>query len=276
MPTASAGRRPAQPYLVQVKRISDLSPHLRCITFHSEALRDYPADRYGAHIKLFIPQAGQQTPALPTLSERGPIWPEGETRPIVRTYSLRDTRPTAAELDIAFALHDHASPAVSFARQAKPGDYVGVSRPGGPYPMLPPADTYYLAGDPSSLPAIAALLENLPDYAQGHAVIRVDSGADILDLAKPSQINLHWIVGDTAMTEELIDRFRALPHERTAGQAFYWLAGEDRIVVQLRRYARRECGCERNRLYAVPYWREGLNEEDYHDKRHDIMDHPDD
>lgn len=61
-----------------------------------------------------------------------------------------------------------------------------------------------------------------------------------------------------------------------ASSAFFWLAGEDRIVVQLRRYVRRELKVERNQLYAMPYWCEGLNEEDYHQKRHDVMDNPDD
>ncbi|WP_233973194.1 siderophore-interacting protein [Pectobacterium versatile] len=263
---------PRQPVLVQVKHIHDISPHLRCITFHHDALRDYPTERYGAHIKLFLPQAGQQKPALPAIGERGPIWPEGEARPIVRTYSVRAVRPEEAELDMVFALHEHAGPAVTFARQAKPGDWVGISQPGGPLPMLPPAAAYYLAADPSSFPALMALLENLPDDATGHAVIRVDSEADKLDIAKPSQFHLHWIVGGTDATDALLQHFQALP---TVEDAFYWLAGEDRIVVQLRRHVRRERGCERNQMYAVPYWREGLNEEDYHHKRHDIMDNPD-
>ncbi|NLS43437.1 hypothetical protein EXD76_03785 [BEV proteobacterium] len=57
---------------------------------------------------------------------------------------------------------------------------------------------------------------------------------------------------------------------------FFWLAGEDRVVVQLRRYVRRELKVERNQLDPVPYWREGLNEEDYHQKRDNVMDNPDD
>ncbi|MFP9228311.1 siderophore-interacting protein [Pectobacterium cacticida] len=263
---------PRQPVLVQVKQIHDISPHLRCITFHHDAVRHFPAERYGAHIKLFLPQAGQQKPVLPAIGERGPLWPEGAARPIVRTYSIRALRPEEGELDIVFALHNHAGPAVTFARHACPGDWVGISQPGGPNPMLPPAAAYYLAADPSSLPALMALLENLPDDAQGHAVIRVDDEADKLDIDRPSGLQLHWIVGGTDATDKLLHFFQALPSLK---QAFYWLAGEDRIVVQLRRHVRRERNIERNQMYAVPYWREGLNEEDYHHKRHDIMDNPD-
>lgn len=88
------GFRPAQPRLIQVTRITDLSPHLRCITFHSDTLPDYPAvGRHAAHIKLFLARPGQKAPTLPTLGERGPQWPEGEARPVVRTYTIYAFRP---------------------------------------------------------------------------------------------------------------------------------------------------------------------------------------
>lgn len=157
------GFHPAQPRLIQVKRITDLSPHLRCITFHSDTLHNYPAvGRHAAHIKLFLARPGQKEPTLPTLGERRPQWPEGEARPVVRTYTIYAFRPKLGEVDVAFALHDHGGPAVTFARNAQPGDRVGITQPGGPHPMLPASSAYYLAGDPSSLPAIAALLGALP------------------------------------------------------------------------------------------------------------------
>ncbi|KAA3665568.1 SIP domain-containing protein, partial [Pectobacterium carotovorum] len=83
------------------------------------------------------------------------------------------------------------------------------------------------------------------------------------DIANPSQLQLHWIVGVTDATDALLQHFQALP---STENAFYWLAGEDRIVVQLRRHVRRERGCARNQMYAVPYWRAGLTEEAYHHK----------
>ncbi len=131
-----------------------------------------------------MPLADQTQPDLPTLTENGPRWAADAVRPIVRTYSIRAVRPEQAEVDIEFAIHDHRGPAVDFARQAKIGDKIGISNPGGPKPMLPAADFYCLAGDPSSLPALAALLENLPQHSAGRAV-RVDSTADMIDLKNP-------------------------------------------------------------------------------------------
>lgn len=265
--------RSRAPYLIEVARLRDITPHLRRITFSAPDLRYYPAEAAAAHIKVFLPLADQTQPDLPTLTENGPVWAADAVRPLVRTYSIRAVRPQLGEIDIEFALHDHSGPAVNFARQAKPGDKIGISNPGGPKPMLPEAEFYCLAGDPSSLPAIAALLENLPAASEGHAFIRVDSPADVIDLQKPAGVELSWIIGGTEKTADLITQFCALPLPQSGTQ--FWLAGEDRLVVKLRRYLRRERQCERNQLYAVPYWREGLNEEGYHQKRHDIMDNID-
>ena len=66
--------------------------------------------------------------------------------------------------------------------------------------MLPEADFYCLAGDPSSLPALAALLEGLPARSEGHAFIRVDTAADVIDLKKPAGFELSWIIGGTEKT----------------------------------------------------------------------------
>ncbi|AJJ12435.1 siderophore-interacting FAD-binding domain protein [Yersinia rohdei] len=265
--------RPTPPRLVQVKKVVDISPHLRRITFHSPTLENYPSDCAGAHLKIFLPLAHQTQPELPVLSEKGPIWPAADLRPIVRTYSVRAIRAAQAEIDIEFALHDHHGPAVSFARNAKIGDWLGITNPGGPETMLPAATFSYLVGDPSSLPALAALLATLPADAKGRAIIRVDTSSDILDLVKPSAVELSWVIGGTEQTDEVIAQFCAL--NLPMAEATFWLAGEDRMVVALRRYLRREKGCERQQLYAVPYWREGLNEEDYHHKRHAVMDNID-
>ncbi|MFC0227295.1 siderophore-interacting protein [Serratia aquatilis] len=270
--TTKAPRNRA-PYLIEVAKLCDITPHLRRITFSAPDLHDYPSESAAAHIKVFLPREGQAQPDLPTLSENGPVWPADAVHPLIRTYSIRAVRPELGEIDIEFALHDHSGPAVDFARKAKPGDKIGISNPGGPKPMLPSADFYCLAGDPSSLPAIAALLENLPPHHKGHAFIRVDTPADVLDLQRPIGFELSWVIGSTAKTAELIAQFcsLALPENGT----YFWLAGEDRLVVELRRYLRRERQCERNQLYAVPYWREGENEEGYHNKRHEIMDNID-
>ncbi|NHB87212.1 siderophore-interacting protein [Photorhabdus tasmaniensis] len=262
--------RPAPPRLVQVKKIFDVTPNMRSITFESENLDSYPTECEGGLVKIFLPLPGQIKPILPTLSPEGPIWPTKELRPVTRAYTVRALRSEQKEIDIEFALHDHGGPAVEFAHRAKIGDWIGITNPGGPDPLLPKVSNYYMAGDPSSLPAIAALLGTIKPDAAGQVIIRIESEQDIQELKKPEGITIHWITGGVEVTDKMVSTFKSwsLPTENVT----FWLAGEDKMVKALRRYVRREKGYERHQLYAIPYWRHGFNEEGYHELRHEVMD----
>lgn len=263
--------RHAPPRLVQVKSFADVTAHLRCITFTGETLDTYPIACEGGHLSLFIAKDVSNPPTLPSLSDNAVVWPEGKERPIARAYTVRAIRPELKEIDIEFALHDDAGPAVDFAKNAKPGDYIGITNPGGPDPLLPPAKHYYMAGDLTALPAIAALLEKMPADALGNVVIRIDHAQDRQTLCKPDGITVHWIVGGTEKTDEVINLFKLWPVTDVAACTF-WIAGEYAMVKNLRRYVRRELGGEHNQMYAIPYWRFGYNEETYHPLRHEVMD----
>ena len=267
--------RPAPPQLIQVKSIRDVSPSIRCITFTGEKLSAYPTGCEGGHLKIFLAPDLKSQPALPVLTEKGRSWPENEPRPFVRTYSVRAIRPEIKEIDIEFAMHDGVTgPAYLFARDAKPGNWMGITNPGGPDPLLPIRKHYFMAGDSSSLPAIAALLEKMPKDAQGKVVLRLDSQEDIRELEKPQHVEIIWICGDITKTDALISTFKSwvIPTSDTA----FWIAGEDQIIRDLRRFIRREKGFGREDIYAIPYWRHGYDEEGYHHERHAVMDNPDD
>ncbi|APC11691.1 MULTISPECIES: siderophore-interacting protein [Providencia] len=267
--------RPAPPQLIQVKSIRDVSPSIRCITFTGEKLSAYPTGCEGGHLKIFLAPDLKSQPALPVLTEKGRSWPENEPHPFVRTYSVRAIRPEIKEIDIEFAMHDGVTgPAYLFARDAKPGNWMGITNPGGPDPLLPIRKHYFMAGDSSSLPAIAALLEKMPKDAQGKVVLRLDSQEDIRELEKPQHVEIIWICGDITKTDALISTFKSwdIPTSDTA----FWIAGEDQIIRDLRRFIRREKGFGREDIYAIPYWRHGYDEEGYHHERHAVMDNPDD
>ena len=267
--------RPAPPQLIQVKSITDISPSIRCITFTGERLANYPHNCEGGHLKIFLAPDLISKPALPVLTEKGRSWPENEPRPFVRTYSVRAIRPENNEIDIEFAMHGGANgPAYLFARDAKPGNWIGITNPGGPEPLLPIRQHYFMAGDSSSLPAIAALLEKMPTQAQGKVVLRLDNQEDIRELTKPEGIEVIWICGDISKTAELISTFKSW--KIPSSDAAFWIAGEDQIIRDLRRYIRREKEFGRDDIYAIPYWRHGYDEEGYHHQRHEVMDNPDD
>lgn len=263
-------RRPKAPNLVQITAITDITPELRRITFSSPALHDYPAQCPAAHLKIFLAHQGQDKPDLPTLTEKGPVWTEGKIKPIVRSYTARYIRPELGEIDIEFILHGDEGPASQFAQRAKIGQYIGITYPGGPC-LLSRYRHYYLVGDNTALPAIASLLETMPEQSAGHVFILLNEESGKLELTKPENVQIHWFIGESEFqTERLIAEFKK--HTLPKDDVYFWLAGENNLVVKLRNYLRKECDYSKEYLYAVPYWRKGSNEEQYHRQRHVVMD----
>lgn len=263
------------PRLLQVVRTEFLSDAMRRITLSGEDLVGFPQDRNGAHIKVFLPRPEQRKPILPTLGNNGPIWPEAHLRPITRTYSVRRYCAEKNELDIDFVLHGADSPASGWAVNAVPGDFLGVAGPGGPDPLLSPAEQHLIAGDLTALPAICALLESLPTQAAGHAVIEIDHEDFRQDVVNPTQIQLQWVLRNpklSAAQNTLLQAIKAaqLPFPESTLSAF--VAGENSSVLAVRDYLRSTYGLRKQNLYAVPYWNRGQDEETYHQERHRIMD----
>lgn len=274
------------PRLLQVVRTALITPHLQRITLSGENLRGFPLHSHAMHIKVFVPRAHQLQPQLPQLTAQGIVWPAAHERPITRTYSVRQYRADVNELDIEFVMHptsthkipgthktdSHSSPAASWASSAKPGDWIGIAGPGGPDPLLAPAAWQLLAGDLTALPAIAALLENLPASAQGFAFIESDDAQDQLELIHPTGVVVCWLVRATDGSEVLLEAIKRIAPPLNATSIAAFIAGENNAVVSIRDYLRATYGLNKRNLYAVPYWRRGQDEETYHQERHRIMD----
>lgn len=258
------------PVLLTVKHIQDITPNYRRICCTSPELAHYPDCSQGAHIKLMLPQPGQLEPTLPEMTDKGPKWADPQQKPILRTFSIRDLRREQHEIDIDVAMHGDIGPASRFALEAKPGDKVAISLPGGPHPMLKPAQHYYMAGDLTAVPALSAMLEEMPADSQGYIAIQVTDERDIQDLPHPAGVEVRWFVGTPDNHQTLIDSVIAQP--LVSDNSYFWLAGEEQIVVGLRKHVRRNLDVDRKKVYAVPYWRYGKNEEAYHQQRHDVMD----
>jgi NADPH-dependent ferric siderophore reductase len=275
VPKKPAKRTP--PRLLQVVRTQRLSDAMQRITLSGDALHGFPTDRNGAHIKIFLPQPGQDKPVLPTLGENGPVWPPAHLRPITRTYSVRRYYPDTNELDVDFVMHGSKSPASGWALNAAPGDYLGVAGPGGPDPLLSPADQHIIAGDLTALPAISALLEELPEHAQGHVFIEIDRSEHRQAVANNTRMAIHWVLREPDIPPQsaggtLLQAVKNAPLPLPEQSLSAFVAGENGLVLSVRDYLRQTYGLRKNQLYAVPYWRRGQDEETYHQERHRIMD----
>jgi NADPH-dependent ferric siderophore reductase len=201
---------------------------------------------------MFFPVPGQDRPAVPRATSGGPVWPAGEPRPTMRTYTVRRYDAAAGELDVDFVLHEGHGPAAAWARDAGPGAWVGVSEPGGRYAVDPHAAFHLVVGDESALPAVATVLAALPGGVPAVAFLEVADAAE--EQALPGTATTRWVHRvDRPAGAPLAAAVRAAVLPDGPGQA--WLSGESACVRDLRRHLLDERGFDRRAVYATGYWR---------------------
>ncbi|KRB04179.1 siderophore-interacting protein [Lysobacter sp. Root690] len=260
--------------LLRVLRIAERTPQMRRITLGGVDLAGFPGGSEGAHIKLLFPALAGEAPQLPTLGEHGPVWPEGATRPLIRTYTVARIDPQLNEIDVDIVLHGDDGPASRWACAARVGDPLGLAGPGGPELFRTDAQRHVLIGDPSSYALLCAVIAKLPDSVDIDALLEVPDASEIQGLPAHPRLRARWLSRDgqpAGASRLLLDAVRALPWPD--GESIsVTLAGESAQVVAIRDFLAGERGVHRSMMYAVPYWKDRWDEDTYHEERHRIMD----
>ncbi|MFC5995155.1 siderophore-interacting protein [Pseudonocardia hispaniensis] len=240
------------PRLLQVRRRERITPRMIRITLTGDELAGFPGSGPDRRIKMFFPVEGQERPAIPRASTGGPVWPAGEARPTIRTYTVRRFDPGVGELDVDFVLHEGHGPAAAWARDARPGAWVGVSEPGGRWVPDPAAAFHVVIGDETALPAVSTVLEAIPPQVPAMAYLEVADADEEQPL--PGAAQVCWVHrGARAAGEPMVEAVRTATLPEGHGQA--WLAGESAAVKELRTHLLGERGFERRAVYATGYWR---------------------
>ena len=175
---------------LQVVRRTAVSPGFVRITLAGPELAGFVSAGFDDHLKLILPQPGQERPSLPSLQDGRPVFPE--PRPVLRDYTPARFDAAAGELDIEVALHD-AGPATDWAASAFVGQWVGIAGPRGSLVIPTGFDWHWLIGDESALPAIARRLAELPATTAATVRIHVRNAADRRALATAAQLDLQWV-----------------------------------------------------------------------------------
>ncbi|MDI3195924.1 siderophore-interacting protein [Pseudarthrobacter sp. AL07] len=213
---------------VIVSSVQELSPNFLRITFGGYSLRDFGVngDTLDLRIKLMIPSLasdGTQLP-LPVFEMEQAGWyrewlaMDPAVRGSMRTYTVRQSRLDAVypEIDVDFVMHfdadGHGGPAANWALNAKPGDAITLIGPNSRAAQCYTAEVYggiewrpgmaqrvLLAGDETAIPAISAILESLPSYMSGHALLEVPEAGDFLDLKTDADIDITWLARGAAI-----------------------------------------------------------------------------
>lgn len=227
-----------------VERIQLSSALLRLVL--KGDLADYPEPQAGAPLKIWVPT------------------PEGE---VARTYTVREFDRAAQRMTIDFVLHDQPGPACDWARQAGLGATLTISGPKAPRAWPDKISHYCFAGDLSALPAIAAQVEQLDPQAEGWVALQIQDLEERVYFTHPAGVQVQWLLpdGQPQQLQRWVQRLDLKP------DTLLWVAAEHDEVVGLRDWARQDLGWPRSHVHAVPYWRRDVDEEIYHDQRHQVM-----
>ncbi|CAK8738754.1 hypothetical protein SODG_002357 [Sodalis praecaptivus] len=116
---------------VTLKERYAITPSLQRCVFYGEDVTAMARNAPDQRIKVVLPLASGESPALEDNGEWYPSWPAlpAERRPPLHTYTLRNVRPEQGEVDIEFVMHGDNGPASRWVSQARAGDRLQLIAP---------------------------------------------------------------------------------------------------------------------------------------------------
>lgn len=257
-------------YRAEVRATERVSPHVVRVTIAGDDLRRLPARGFDHWFRLFLPVHADATDFTALPSSFGYagylryLTTKSGTRPACRSYTARDHRPDAGELDIDFVVHGDQGIAGIWAQRARPGEQVALIDQGRGFDPIEGVAEVLLAGDESALPAIAGVLADLPRSARGRAVIEIPDDADRQELDAPGGVEVEWIArsgqhasadAPAAPGQAALAAVRAfVPQDPLAVQAY--IVGEQALAAGGRR-ALVAMGVPKKHITFIGYWRQG-------------------
>lgn len=251
-------------YRAEVVRTREVTPHMLRVTVHGEDLRSLPMRGFDHWFRLFLPQPGHDVDfsRVPSNLTMGSYFkfltsPSG-TRPVFRSYTVRELRPESGEMDIDFVVHCDHGVAGPWAKRASAGDQIALIDQGCGFDLLDDADFHLLAGDESAVPALLGILRDLPKDAKGLAIIEVPTSADIQQAPAPEGFEVRWLArdGSTQLAgAAALAALREFVPEKPQTLSAY-VVGERILATEGRRHLVR-VGVPKGRISFVGYWRAG-------------------
>lgn len=307
----------ARPFVLceaEVVRAERLSPSFVRVHLAAPELAEFGVDgpSYDQRIKLVFPAEGGPLPVLGQGEDWYAEWlalPEAG-RGHMRTYTVRDVLGSGIDTRVVVDLvthgtdgHGEAGPGSRWAASATIGSRVLLLGPrrgviyGGIEFAAPEDSELLLVGDETAVPAIAAVLAQLPLDAVGAAFLEVPLGVDVQSLVHPPRVEVTWLpregrpVGallheavlahlgagaapvEVPETEVQVGLWET-PTYSSSGDSldehatsvghdladlYAWIAGESRMVTGMRRALVRDLGLDRRQVAFMGYWREGVS-----------------
>ena len=240
-----------------VSDVETLNAHMMRITLEGGDLSTYESAGPDCFIYTFFPRA--ETPDKHAI-EHDFTWEYWRTLPVDeqqvgRYYTVRSFDPGRAAMQIDVVVHGNGPGSTWASTRAARGDAVAFWGPRTAY--APPDGTtqWLLVGDETGLPAIGAILEDLPAGAHAEVVIELPDAEMKLPLSSTATFNVRWVLRDGAeagMTTSLLDAVREM---ELADGVYAWGGAEFEAMKTIKAYLSDERGLTSAQLSMVGYWR---------------------
>ncbi len=272
--------RPYRVFRVFVGATHRLSPTFQRVTFTGPELDRFADNGFDQRVVLALPLPKIGFAHLPSWENWHSTWRSlpTEHRNPLRTYTVRSVRRHIDEIDVDVVLHPDGE-ASRWAEAAKPGHAAALLGPNdafvgehGGVEFRPHENNgrVLLAGDETAVPAIASILERLPQTATGEALLEVPCADDSLTLRTPAGVQISWLArcGRDPGSElvpalrEAADRLLAdhpagdsAGEMAGAGTPYAWIAGEASMVREVRHHLINDRALDRRCVSCRGYWR---------------------
>jgi NADPH-dependent ferric siderophore reductase len=179
---------------------------------------------------------------------------DGAAEPEGRNYTIRHRDDGAARVTCDFVLHQRGVGS-DWARRATVGDRVTFDHARSWYRPERAARWQLLIADLSGLPALARILDELPDDTAASAIVEVADEADLAYLPPRPDVPLVTTIGtgNGHAPSRLAELARA--HVHSDGRGYCWFAGEAQATREVRKHLRGDHGWVADQYDIVGYWR---------------------
>lgn len=164
-----------------------------CTEFHRVTLRLERAEAFAAedaiHFRILLPEPENTDPDYPTLLPNGSTkWPKGAKALHRPVYTARSLHGDLVEMDVF--IHEGGR-ACAWAEAVEPGTKLAIIGPGGG--GIVDQGPVVLAGDETAYPAIARIMESLPQGTRGKAILLSHEGHRDYPFPDGHALHVDWV-----------------------------------------------------------------------------------
>ncbi|MGW4180371.1 siderophore-interacting protein [Streptomyces rubiginosohelvolus] len=247
-------RRPGRIHVTTVRSLRRITPRMIRLTLGGDDLSEFSSNGGDQHVALYFYEPGVELPRPFTSEAARALLPTAKPR--LRRYTIRDHRPELCEVDMDFVLHGPDQLASGWAERVRPGDEVIWFGPSPAYAVAPATDWTLLLGDETALPAIGAILEELPPGHRVLAAVEVADRAEEQPLPTRADATVTWLHRHDLDHGDLL-REHATTVQLPDGKGRVWGGAERGVMRDLRQHFVHVRGLDRSDTHLTAYWTQG-------------------